>query len=70
VHQGGARSSSATILRAKAFATIGKKRWKTAPSFVRSSETFLGGVSQMTGEPKTADDEFRMAAAGPFISAF
>jgi Zn-dependent protease len=29
---------------------------------------FLGGVSQMTGEPKTARDEFRMAAAGPFSS--
>jgi Zn-dependent protease len=29
---------------------------------------FLGGVSQMTGEPKTAADEFRMAAAGPFSS--
>jgi Zn-dependent protease/predicted transcriptional regulator len=29
---------------------------------------FLGGVSQMTGEPKTAGDEFRMAAAGPFCS--
>jgi Zn-dependent protease/predicted transcriptional regulator len=29
---------------------------------------FLGGVSQMTGEPKTAGDEFRMAAAGPFSS--
>ncbi len=29
---------------------------------------FLGGVSQMSGEPKTAGDEFRMAAAGPFSS--
>jgi Zn-dependent protease len=29
---------------------------------------FLGGVSEMTGEPKTAGDEFRMAAAGPFSS--
>jgi Zn-dependent protease len=29
---------------------------------------FLGGVSQMRGEPKTAGDEFRMAAAGPFSS--
>jgi len=29
---------------------------------------FLGGVSQLTGEPKTAGDEFRMAAAGPFSS--
>ena len=29
---------------------------------------FLGGVSQMTEEPKTAGDEFRMAAAGPFSS--
>jgi Zn-dependent protease len=29
---------------------------------------FLGGVSQMTGEPRTASDEFRMAAAGPFSS--
>lgn len=29
---------------------------------------FLGGVSEMTGEPKTARDEFRMAAAGPFSS--
>lgn len=29
---------------------------------------FLGGVSQMTGEPKTAGDEFRMAFAGPFSS--
>jgi Zn-dependent protease len=29
---------------------------------------FLGGVSQMTGEPRTAGDEFRMAAAGPFSS--
>lgn len=29
---------------------------------------FLGGVSQMKGEPKTAGDEFRMAAAGPFSS--
>ena len=28
----------------------------------------LGGVSQMTGEPKTAKDEFRMAVAGPFSS--
>ncbi len=26
---------------------------------------FLGGVSEMTGEPKTAADEFRMAGAGP-----
>jgi Zn-dependent protease len=29
---------------------------------------FLGGVSQMTGEPKTAGDEFRMAFAGPLSS--
>lgn len=29
---------------------------------------FLGGVAQMTGEPKTAADEFRMAFAGPFSS--
>ena len=29
---------------------------------------FLGGVSEMTSEPKTAGDEFRMAAAGPFSS--
>jgi Zn-dependent protease/predicted transcriptional regulator len=29
---------------------------------------FLGGVSQMTGEPKTAADEFRMAGAGPASS--
>jgi Zn-dependent protease len=29
---------------------------------------FLGGVSQMAGEPRTAGDEFRMAAAGPFSS--
>jgi Zn-dependent protease/predicted transcriptional regulator len=29
---------------------------------------FLGGVSEMSGEPKTALDEFRMAAAGPFSS--
>ena len=29
---------------------------------------FLGGVSEMTGESKTAGDEFRMAAAGPFSS--
>lgn len=29
---------------------------------------FLGGVSEMAGEPKTAGDEFRMAAAGPFSS--
>jgi Zn-dependent protease/CBS domain-containing protein len=29
---------------------------------------FLGGVSQMTGEPKTAIDEFRVAVAGPFSS--
>jgi Zn-dependent protease/CBS domain-containing protein len=29
---------------------------------------FLGGVSEMSGEPKTAGDEFRMAAAGPFSS--
>ncbi len=29
---------------------------------------FLGGVSQMSGETKTAGDEFRMAAAGPFSS--
>jgi Zn-dependent protease/CBS domain-containing protein len=29
---------------------------------------FLGGVSEMGGEPKTAGDEFRMAAAGPFSS--
>ena len=29
---------------------------------------FLGGVSEMTGEPKTAGDEFRMAAAGPLSS--
>jgi Zn-dependent protease len=28
----------------------------------------LGGVSQMTGEPKTARDEFRMAIAGPVSS--
>jgi Zn-dependent protease len=28
----------------------------------------LGGVSQMTGEPKTAGDEFRMAGAGPLSS--
>ncbi len=28
----------------------------------------LGGVSQMTGEPKTAKDEFRMAGAGPLSS--
>jgi Zn-dependent protease/predicted transcriptional regulator len=28
----------------------------------------LGGVSQMTGEPKTAKDEFRMAFAGPLSS--
>jgi Zn-dependent protease/predicted transcriptional regulator len=28
----------------------------------------LGGVSQMTGEPKTAKDEFRMAIAGPLSS--
>ena len=26
---------------------------------------FLGGVSEMTGEPKSAADEFRMAGAGP-----
>ncbi len=26
---------------------------------------FLGGVSEMTGEPKSAVDEFRMAGAGP-----
>ena len=30
---------------------------------------FLGGVSEMTGEPKTAGDEFRMAAAGPVCTA-
>ena len=29
---------------------------------------FLGGVSQMISEPKTAKDEFRMAAAGPLSS--
>jgi len=29
---------------------------------------FLGGVSQMTGEPKMAKDEFRMAIAGPLSS--
>ena len=29
---------------------------------------FLGGVSQMAGEPKTASDEFRMAFAGPLSS--
>ena len=29
---------------------------------------FLGGVSQMTGEPRTAGDEFRMAGAGPASS--
>lgn len=29
---------------------------------------FLGGVSEMTGEPQSAGDEFRMAAAGPFSS--
>ena len=29
---------------------------------------FLGGVSEMTGEPKTAADEFRMAGAGPATS--
>jgi Zn-dependent protease/CBS domain-containing protein len=29
---------------------------------------FLGGVSQMVGEPKTAGDEFRMAGAGPLSS--
>jgi Zn-dependent protease len=29
---------------------------------------FLGGVSEMTGEPKTAGDEFRMAGAGPLSS--
>jgi Zn-dependent protease/predicted transcriptional regulator len=29
---------------------------------------FLGGVSEMTEEPKTAGDEFRMAGAGPFSS--
>ena len=29
---------------------------------------FLGGVSEMSGEPETAGDEFRMAAAGPFSS--
>ena len=28
----------------------------------------LGGVSQMTGEPRTAKDEFRMAGAGPLSS--
>ncbi len=28
----------------------------------------LGGVSQMTGEPKTPKDEFRMAIAGPLSS--
>ena len=28
----------------------------------------LGGVSQMTGEPQTAKDEFRMAGAGPLSS--
>ena len=28
----------------------------------------LGGVSQMTGEPKMAKDEFRMAGAGPLSS--
>lgn len=28
----------------------------------------LGGVSEMTGEPKTAKDEFRMAGAGPLSS--
>lgn len=29
---------------------------------------FLGGVSQMKSEPKTAGDEFRMAVAGPLSS--
>jgi Zn-dependent protease/CBS domain-containing protein len=29
---------------------------------------FLGGVSEMTSEPKTAMDEFRMAGAGPLSS--
>lgn len=29
---------------------------------------FLGGVSELTGEPKTAGDEFRMAFAGPLSS--
>ena len=29
---------------------------------------FLGGVSQISGEPKSAGDEFRMAGAGPFSS--
>lgn len=29
---------------------------------------FLGGVSELTGEPKTARDEFLMAAAGPISS--
>lgn len=29
---------------------------------------FLGGVSQMTTEPRKAKDEFRMAAAGPLTS--
>ena len=29
---------------------------------------FLGGVSEMAGEPKSAGDEFRMAGAGPFSS--
>lgn len=29
---------------------------------------FLGGVSEMTSEPKTALDEFRMAGAGPLSS--
>ncbi len=29
---------------------------------------FLGGVSQITDEPKTAKDEFRMAFAGPLTS--
>lgn len=29
---------------------------------------FLGGASQMTSEPKTAADEFRMAVAGPLSS--
>jgi len=29
---------------------------------------FLGGVSQMAGEPGTAGDEFRMAGAGPLSS--
>lgn len=36
---------------------------------IRSITLFvLGGVSEMTGEPKTPQDEFRMAGAGPLSS--